>query len=469
MGKATIPAWALQHVRDNLPLLGQVYNVRVHRRGVVFGNTRFGAVVLTKSRFGAPTHRLLPSPRERLRFPCPTCHQALEFRQLVVPTTVHCGHCGKPIAVDMHGRVDAPAPASAPPSGSRATARITTRARTAPPVPQARCAGETASGAPCHNLARPDSSLCRRHARTGPSAASLAAEALAATANAGSTSTPALVSAARTAMARRMPEWAALNRSESADEAAPQTDAQLEAMKTTFINSAAHELQTPMTPLLLSLRTLEGAPNSEPQQAAVRQAVRNAKRLEDVISSVVRVSQVQAGQLPLALAPTDLSPLLEAAAAAWKPKADAAGLRLAVRVPRSVPVVADEARLREAVDHLLSNAIRFSEPGGRITVTAKRLAGGADLAVEDEGCGFDAADAQRIFEPFIQLEAARMQTQGGLGLGLFFARAIAKAHRGSLAAHSDGPGKGARFAVTLPAPAAHAAHRRAATTAPKRT
>ncbi|MES2153658.1 MAG: hypothetical protein V4510_00800 [bacterium] len=103
MPETNLPAWALNHLKENLPADAVLLNAAVHRRGVVVANTRIGAVVVTKRWFGEPRHELLANPRERVNFQCVVCQEQLEFRRLDLPALVHCGICGSKYAIDTSG------------------------------------------------------------------------------------------------------------------------------------------------------------------------------------------------------------------------------------------------------------------------------------------------------------------------------------------------------------------------------
>jgi signal transduction histidine kinase len=134
----------------------------------------------------------------------------------------------------------------------------------------------------------------------------------------------------------------------------------------------------------------------------------------------------------------------------------AKGVQLRVAVAPQTPVVmVDRHRFAEALSNLLDNALRHTPPGGSVTVTtdhANRF--GEQLAVlviADTGGGFDPVDTERLFERFYRTDSARTRSTGGSGIGLTIAKAIVNAHRGVIAAHSDGPGRGATFTISLPA------------------
>lgn len=103
MTTKNVPAWAIDHLKENLPADAVLLNAALHRRGVVLANTRLGAVVVTKRWFGEPRHDFLLNPRERVRFQCHVCNEHLEFRRLDLPALVHCGICGSKYEVDRAG------------------------------------------------------------------------------------------------------------------------------------------------------------------------------------------------------------------------------------------------------------------------------------------------------------------------------------------------------------------------------
>ncbi|MHB8633621.1 MAG: sensor histidine kinase [Thermoplasmatota archaeon] len=429
-----IPRWALVALETNLPPEAGLMNVTRHSSRVVVANTHLGAVAVTRRPFRDPLLHLLPNPRERIGFTCTQCGQALEFREPSLPATLHCGWCGHSFALDRHGKVVTDSPAS-----DDAPSRVVRR----------RCEAALQNGVRCRRTARPDSQLCGLHAHPGsPTAAALAARALSA-APTGPYDASKAARAIGAAVLMEAPQWANLDLLSHEPE---HLKARLEHMTSTFVNAAAHELRTPMTPLLLSLRAIESeSEHPEKQQAAARIAVRSAKRLEDVVERIVRVSLVQAGGLRVEVKPMDLVAVLRTSVANWQERAHTAGLRLRSQLPRDLPVTADAPAVAEIMNHLLSNAVRYGRPGGAVTVSAVRDAGGVRVRVTDSGVGIPSGDLERIFEPFVQLEAAAFQTEGGLGLGLFFARALALAQGAVLSASSAGADQGSCFELRFPA------------------
>src|SRR5262249_6117132 len=127
--------------------------------------------------------------------------------------------------------------------------------------------------------------------------------------------------------------------------------------------------------------------------------------------------------------------------------------RLSVSVAPDLWVDGDAVRLAQVVSNLLNNAAKYSDPGSRISIRAERHDGDAVVSVRDDGIGIDANVLPRIFEPFVQQPQGLDRAEGGLGLGLAIVRGIVEVHCGTVAAHSDGPGRGAEIVVRLPAKA----------------
>src|SRR5690606_30502021 len=141
---------------------------------------------------------------------------------------------------------------------------------------------------------------------------------------------------------------------------------------------------------------------------------------------------------------------------AW-PLLEAKKHRLDVRLPpEPLRLVADPVRIAQVLSNLLSNAAKYTDPGGAITVEAEAAEGQLVLRVRDNGIGLSPGDLGEIFEIFSQVTAARHRAEGGLGIGLALSRALVQLHGGTLVAASDGPGRGSEFTLRLPMPATDA-------------
>lgn len=223
------------------------------------------------------------------------------------------------------------------------------------------------------------------------------------------------------------------------------------AAKSAFLATMSHEIRTPLNGILGMATALERTPLSQ-SQAAMLAVVRDAgELLLSVLNDVLDLSQIEAGRLRLETARYDLAGTVRAAAALYSEAAASKGVQLhAVIDPAlSAPMLGDPLRLRQVVQNLVSNAVKFTA-AGHVAITASianpnRL----EIAVEDTGIGMSAEEAERIFERFSQAEAGIARRFGGSGLGLTISRDLARMMGGDIAV-SSAPGAGSRFTLWLP-------------------
>jgi PAS domain S-box-containing protein len=228
--------------------------------------------------------------------------------------------------------------------------------------------------------------------------------------------------------------------------------------KDEFLAVVSHELRTPLNTLRLWAGVLRNGPRDAQTIARAvdtidRNAILQARLIEDLLDA----SRIVSGRFRLAIERVDLAgiiePAIEAVRAAARNKA--IGLTAALD-PAAGPVLGDSTRLQQVVWNLLSNAVRFTPAGGRVTVGLKRLGPEAELTVTDTGRGMAPGLLPRVFDRFRQGESGTMRSHGGLGLGLSIARQIVELHGGTIRADSPGEGRGATFTVCLPLAAVHA-------------
>jgi PAS domain S-box-containing protein len=226
-----------------------------------------------------------------------------------------------------------------------------------------------------------------------------------------------------------------------------------DAFKTLFINTAAHELRTPMTPIKVHIHVLESGkrgPLNAEQKRTVDVLKRNLERLGVLIEDVLNVSRLQAGHLTLERRPMALEPVLREAAQTFQPMAEKAGLALELDVAPDVQVSGDPKRLSQVLFNLVDNAFKFTPPGGRVSIRLHAERGWAEVEVRDTGKGLTPADMAKLFQPFSQVHDTMQTTRSGSGLGLYISRGIAELHGGTLRVESAGPGLGSTFTFTLP-------------------
>jgi len=222
-----------------------------------------------------------------------------------------------------------------------------------------------------------------------------------------------------------------------------------------FSADAAHELRTPLTALRGGLEVALRAERTAPQyRAALASSLDDVERLVRLAEDLLLLTRSSAGAEAKA-APVDLEPLvLDVLDTALRLAAGGAvTVRLADAFPRAgdaqLTVTGEAMALRRALLNLVENALKYTPAGGTVELALAREGAEGVIRVRDTGVGIAAADLERIFDPFVRLDAARARATGGAGLGLAIARSIVAAHGGTLAGESA-PGRGSVFTIRLP-------------------
>lgn len=210
----------------------------------------------------------------------------------------------------------------------------------------------------------------------------------------------------------------------------------------------AHELRTPLTVVRSQLEAMaDGIWEASPDRLAL--CVSEVERLSGLIGEVETLTHLEGEVLSLRLEETDLAEFLERLLDSSGPLFERSGVALCRSLERGVRGDIDPARFRRVIDNLLSNALRYSDPGGRVEVRLLPRNGEAVIEVEDWGTGIAASDLPHVFDRFYRSDAARARATGGRGVGLAIAKATMEAHGGTIAVSST-EGQGSRFTVTLP-------------------
>ena len=220
--------------------------------------------------------------------------------------------------------------------------------------------------------------------------------------------------------------------------------------KDEFLALLSHELRNPLTPILTAARMLERQVGAEALQD-VDVIVRQVKHLVRLVDDLLDMSRFARGAVTLSKTQLNLATVVSRAIEATSPLFQERGHRLDVSIPATgLHVEGDEVRLTQVVDNLLSNAARYTPPGGVVTVTGAREDDSVVLRVRDTGVGIDTALLPDLFDTFVQGARGPDRAEGGLGIGLSLVKTLTELHGGSATAHSDGPGRGSEFSVRLP-------------------
>lgn len=223
--------------------------------------------------------------------------------------------------------------------------------------------------------------------------------------------------------------------------------------KTNFLRTAAHELGTPLTPLKIQLRVLRDlvVKRADPDEArAVAILDRNVDRLQVLVRDLLESARLQSGRLRLNARSMDLAHVVHDVVETFQEPAIHGGIALDAQVPPHIAMVGDPDRITQVLYNLISNAMKFTGAGGRVHVVADEAGDVVRLEVQDSGAGFTPEQASHLFQPFSQVHDPMQLSKPGSGLGLYICKGIVEQHGGAILAHSDGPGKGARFTVTMP-------------------
>jgi signal transduction histidine kinase len=214
----------------------------------------------------------------------------------------------------------------------------------------------------------------------------------------------------------------------------------------------SHELRTPLSSILgyLELISDEGIDNlTLAQRSHLAVVERSADRLNDLVGDLLVVAESDRGPLRLELVDVDIRALSDHAAEAARPAADTREISLRVEHGAGGAVRGDPLRLAQMLDNLVSNAVKFTPEGGRVTIRTATAHGQALFEVSDTGAGVSASERARLFEPFYRSEKAIASAVPGTGLGLTVTKAIVDAHRGRIEVESA-PAAGTTVRVRIP-------------------
>jgi signal transduction histidine kinase len=222
--------------------------------------------------------------------------------------------------------------------------------------------------------------------------------------------------------------------------------------KDEFLAMLAHELRNPMAPILNAVGLMRKKPLHDPQLKWSRDVIeRQVGHLSRLVDDLLDVSRITRGKINLAREPVSLAALVSRAVETVYPLITERGHEFTLDVPGDpVSVYGDPLRLTQALGNVLSNAAKYTEPGGRIRMVARLAGGNVEIRVTDSGIGIPAPLLPMIFDMFTQLNHRSGRPQSGLGIGLALVRKLLEMHGGTVTARSEGEGLGSEFVITLP-------------------
>jgi PAS domain S-box-containing protein len=218
--------------------------------------------------------------------------------------------------------------------------------------------------------------------------------------------------------------------------------------KDEFLAMLGHELRNPLAPILTALQLLKlrGVDAAERERVIIERQVRH---LVSLVDDLLDVSRITRGKIALKHEPVEAADAVARAIETASPLLEQQRHELIVGVPRGLVVTGDAGRLAQVMANLLTNAAKYTEPGGAITVTGRAEGEDVVLCVRDTGIGIEPEMLPRIFDLFVQERQTLERSRGGLGLGLAIVRNLVVLHGGSVTAHSAGKGQGSEFTIRL--------------------
>lgn len=228
---------------------------------------------------------------------------------------------------------------------------------------------------------------------------------------------------------------------------------ELDQFRSQFINNAAHELGTPLTPIKLQVHLLRNAyaKNLDAKQEKGLEILdRNVDRLGQLVQDILDVAKIQSGRLNLKFQRSSLAPTVREASESFMASAVTRGITLESSCEPRMECHIDAGRLSQVLYNLLNNALKFTPSGGKIQVIGRQVGERAQVIVRDSGRGLDATAISKLFQPFSQVHDTMQVNAPGTGLGLFICRGIVEQMGGRIWCESPGLTKGASFYCEFP-------------------
>jgi signal transduction histidine kinase/ActR/RegA family two-component response regulator len=267
-----------------------------------------------------------------------------------------------------------------------------------------------------------------------------------------------LLSAVRTAVRARRRQYQIRGHLEERERAADALRA-ADQRKDEFLATLGHELRNPLAPLLTGLHLLRLSGRDDPTTTRMTDVMeRQITHLVRLVDDLLEVSRITRGVIDVQREAVDLATLLRSAVETTRPMFETARHRLVVDLPaEAITIHGDSVRLTQVFANLLTNAAKYTDSGGRVSIRARRLGTHAVVTVQDSGIGIAPTHLKTVFDMFMQVDRSNRRAQGGLGIGLTLVRSLVEMHGGKVEARSEGIGQGSEFIVTLPVSEVHIA------------
>lgn len=263
---------------------------------------------------------------------------------------------------------------------------------------------------------------------------------------AGASFRPGIVAVTRDISAHKLAEAELLRARDEAESAS--------SAKTQFLANMSHELRTPLNAVIgfseILNREMFGSLGEERYRDYARLIHESGEHLLNVVNDVLDMSKIEAGKFKIVKEPFDVAPLLKLCCEIMRPAAEKRSLTLSDEVPQDVPeLLADKRACKQMLLNIISNAIKFTDPGGRVRVSARSVSGAVEFRVSDNGIGISEGDLPKLGNPFVQADNSYDRSYEGAGLGLSVVKGLARLHGGTLDIQST-LGGGTTVSITLP-------------------
>jgi PAS domain S-box-containing protein len=250
----------------------------------------------------------------------------------------------------------------------------------------------------------------------------------------------------------RIQRWAGINLDISRLKDTERALLEADRRKDEFLATLAHELRNPLAPIRNAVRILDSDAADERQRKWGREVIaRQVQRMALLLDDLLDVARITRGQLELKKDYVDLRSVVNVAVETARPLLDAKRHRLTVNLPaENIRLEADPLRLSQVIGNLLTNAAKYTDPGGAVVLSVRRVNAELEISIRDTGIGLSPQSMPALFTMFSQVNSAIDRAEGGLGIGLALVKGLVTLHGGRVEVRSEGLGRGSEFIIYLP-------------------